>query len=1266
MSIKINGGIGINGSTQRPVKRIVDGKPAYKGNGSEHASDLNPALAVLFSRIASPKTLVADTPTASVKEQDENSLVFRPFKYRNPGLSRVHIRGKGSGDDAYINIDYKPESIPDMTKKSRSEIKLEGINPKIVSQAKLVAKVILEEWKIAQELKKEYKACRSAYREALRESFKYKVKPKLGETRKKTRYKSTDEKTGLRNILADIKQRCEDHPFASIYGKNTTTTMEVFSGVFDKKIDELIGEREVSLKLRTNKAFESLVAYLCLRNDKKRGFTSLPNGFFNYDNPDLIERITSVGRYFTVNQMGLDNAEKVEKVTNWSAPFVKAGLQKLNKLISAPELLKLLFPGYLDGGNPPVREWVLPMPNKWQGDESDEDRIWSNAIRACKFAVIDQGIADPTTGVVNTEVLLEKDLGQIFYDQKYCLRGAIGVCDFLKGSLDALELAIPGILKVYPRHRFKYPNKWTDETRFTLIDEITKFIVEKKLKLVDEHGIVNAQKVKDVSDWRKQYDDECTGGLNRSGVGNAYEALKRVYPQLFGWGVNQVQPGEIRYGGMWDGEDGERLFKLKFAKSLYVVFEMFKNRKVKGFENHGVEFFPESQKPLKLPRKDFIALKNYYISHSIGWYDHFLSFNLTAGFVDVAKDQANAFELLLGAVNPKTNCYGISHIKVEDVVDRNPTRTYLVSSLLADVSGDLEHQDINISGLRRHGYDMNRTGIEGTCLEPYMIHRPESDVLEKTNALYQTFAATVLSSSTQDRDSREKDRYTAIEKILIATDPFILGDKKLIISNRRLRHLLRFLSEDVIPNVTITDELKTQLIKMINSLVKLKKPANDPREILLAAAQTDRKYGDGKNPFGVLNTILENVLEAVAIYEIRYEKANGCNSAHFERVLGNIRVDDDDSSKDDAPEPDKELLAEKLDEAKREAEAITKKAKQAAKGATSVEAIVEAEAALEAVAAIEELGEMLLMGSEWESVLDETRKICEGRFTENKEITQTLINLSRDKTHSRKHLHEFLRCIDEGSLPVQLRLLYQIGERSKKRSLDRFEYGTLRARVLPTTSINMIVYQKAENVSEAPSDVESALSTNLEPGSSPDTILDLANQPLEAQIDSGALQDPESSLGIIPDLSNLDTELLKCIPAWWPHNLSKEPKAIPLLYYDNVLYIALPANHDELLPKQLAQKLNGYEVQFKIVRADSWFKLVNFYKRNSEVRILHPETRPLNQFISDNEEALIIENIAALRKAVNVYRKTKREKSLASIVAKPKKSSLNQPGSLTN
>ncbi len=1156
---------------------------AINGSATDHRNGSSPtvntsALAILLSRASiSPLARTKIEPGADTKEAagsknktiGSQQIKFTPYTHPTPGQSEVCIRGKGK--DSKILIPYDPKTIPDPKQIPRSEIKINGLNNDYIKQARRVSDAILEEWKAAYGLRAEYATVRDAYTEELKGSFKYKVKDAGDEgqeqKRIKVRYKSTEAKTALRGEMSAAKRKCEEHPFGRLYGKHTSTTMEVFNGVYEQKANELIALDKVDLK--DDPAFKTLVAYLCLRKEKEAGLSMLPHGLLNHDDEHLVEKVRVLGTYLFVNKLGLDTAEKFERFKNWTNAFNEGDLPQVGKLISNVELLKLMLPGYLDGENPPVREWLVSATNKWRGDDSELLAIKRNAERACKHVISAQEGIVKEDGTIDVEKFAEKDWGKIFHEEKYGLRGAIGPCIYIPGVIGAINLAIPGMIggkNGLPRAKFKYPDKWDEGSRLEIIDELTRYIVERKLKLTDEHGKATAEKIKQVTNWHEQFDEECAGCLRRSGVMTAEAALKRVYPHLFGWRTetDQVNPGDIRSSGMWDSEAGEKLFKLKFAKSLHTVFEKLKEAGIEGFENHGVKFYPNIEYPLRLPRKDFISLKNYYIAHGISWQEHFLVFNLAGGFAEVCKSTERAFELTLGKKNKRTNCFGTTDILVADVIDKNPIRNSLLIDLLKDFPPHLKGADIKINNseksLRRPDY----TGVEDTCLEPLLAHRPQSIVLEKTEALYNAFAAAVLPCQKKDKETQVKDNFTALEKILSAVYP--TGDRKndLILSDRRLVHLLTAIRDNIIDETNIDGELKARLKDLITRICSVKKPSNTPREVLLAACQTDIRYGERFNALGTLNKVIEHVFELMAIHEMRYLRENDSNTSHFQRVLGSLEIVE--GSKELEEDVVEEVTDEEVTEQAEEADPIRPPDED------------------------DELPDVDLG-----IVTEQTKRIAEGREEEEETIIRTLVEIAQNKTSGRRPLTELFKLIYSGEMPVQLRILYQLHERSRKRSLNKFDYASLRAKTLPTTNITSIV--------------------NPEDGS------------VATQL--------------------IDKELLSCIPKWWPTNRG-EPIAVPLLYYNSTLYVGIHESSSDKLGQTLIGSAKDCEVKLIQIKEPSWSVLVEFFRRNHRYKAEVKGKEAIKQFIQKAEEDRAIENLAALRKAVPEYKKETLQKTFQS------------------
>ncbi len=65
----------------------------------------------------------------------------------------------------------------------------------------------------------------------------------------------------------------------------------------------------------------------------------------------------------------------------------------------------------------------------------------------------------------------------------------------------------------------------------------------------------------------------------------------------------------------------------------------------------------------------------------------------------------------------------------------------------------------------------------------------------------------------------------------------------------------------------------------------------------------------------------------------------------------------------------------------------------------------------------------------------------------------------------------------------------------------------------------------------------------------------------------------------------LDKQLLSAMPSSWPAE-----QAIPLLFWNNKLFVGVPDNSDPTLKKTLSDFLNGSQIEFKIINLDSWNK----------------------------------------------------------------------------
>ena len=77
------------------------------------------------------------------------------------------------------------------------------------------------------------------------------------------------------------------------------------------------------------------------------------------------------------------------------------------------------------------------------------------------------------------------------------------------------------------------------------------------------------------------------------------------------------------------------------------------------------------------------------------------------------------------------------------------------------------------------------------------------------------------------------------------------------------------------------------------------------------------------------------------------------------------------------------------------------------------------------------------------------------------------------------------------------------------------------------------------------------------------------------------LVDPTGTL----NFEYLDKQLLSAMPSNWPAE-----QAIPLLFWNNKLYVGVPENHDSAIKNTLSEFVNGCQIEFKNIKIESWDK----------------------------------------------------------------------------
>ncbi len=74
----------------------------------------------------------------------------------------------------------------------------------------------------------------------------------------------------------------------------------------------------------------------------------------------------------------------------------------------------------------------------------------------------------------------------------------------------------------------------------------------------------------------------------------------------------------------------------------------------------------------------------------------------------------------------------------------------------------------------------------------------------------------------------------------------------------------------------------------------------------------------------------------------------------------------------------------------------------------------------------------------------------------------------------------------------------------------------------------------------------------------------------------------------------LDKQLLSAMPSNWPAE-----QAIPLLFWNNKLYVGVPENHEPSLKNTVSEFLNGCQIEFRNIKIESWDKWFSLIGKTS-------------------------------------------------------------------
>ena len=303
---------------------------------------------------------------------------------------------------------------------------------------------------------------------------------------------------------------------------------------------------------------------------KLPGLERLPVGLLIPGNKDFLPRVKVLSKHYLIDVREIKKPSDFDKFTGYDKEFRNARLTKINESFSPYNLCDFLFPGFQSSDNPIIPPWeYFRYKDKWQGEEGKElaKKAITNVLRK-EGAVKDNGDID-------LKVLKNKNWSETLYKEEYGLSGMMVSCPYTKNIFEAIRLAIPQAIGLEDNQikpwEITYKNMWQteDSEGKLLIDHVTKYLLEKHLpqkheiNLLKENGRLDATKVRELN-WKLLYDEVTTSALKYSHI-RFNEALKRVYPDSFGYKDDQLKNWELKWDGKWDDDAGKKRFKNALA-----------------------------------------------------------------------------------------------------------------------------------------------------------------------------------------------------------------------------------------------------------------------------------------------------------------------------------------------------------------------------------------------------------------------------------------------------------------------------------------------------------------------------------------------------------------------------------------------------------------------------------------------------------------------------------------------------------------------------
>jgi hypothetical protein len=578
--------------------------------------------------------------------------------------------------------------------------------------------------------------------------------------------------------------------------------------------------------------------------------SSFPEGFLDCD-VGFTRRVQVLMRYVFSEEHQKLKPFDIEDSKGLGHLIKESGLATLLKKASIFDLLQIAYPMYMAGDFPIIRPHLIKAKSKWELDPDDHG-FSDFMIMSAKRIALEQNIikADVT---YDLEKIKTVNWSEVFNDQGYRAVFNLNV-DNLRGPLDALTMALPGIIgikqgQIRPWDLEGIKINWSQTNAkgerinsINYIKLLTQAIV-RDAGCVSDSNDVDISKIKQIKNWRERFDKEFSGALSNSGY-SVYEAFELTYPHLCGLTKNKIRKSDFKTS--WKENNGKLRFQIQFAEALYEFLECLKGKQL--IDNHQARLNTKgepSKNIIKISKKDMHKIKTFLLNKKIHW-DMWFSFKgLSGALKAVAGGKIHkAFQLLFGKPNKSTGCYGKTDIKPDWVLYTDSA--YAESSV--DATKTLESGLDNSLLLDRSAYWKSEfRNFDLLKTELFKYHKQIRQGVTPDNLLKQLCS---ILEYCDDLDSKSYLEFLLEQKD--SSGKYAFGEKALGV-------LLNMIDKVLLGKTALQRPTTLSVKSFINDLESWRHNSRSFRSIILDAVKYDRESLKRVTPIGVLNEIIGNL-----------------------------------------------------------------------------------------------------------------------------------------------------------------------------------------------------------------------------------------------------------------------------------------------------------------------------------------------------------------------------------------------------------------------